>query len=97
MTKTTITTARSDLYNLAENAIKYNDIINISTKNGNVVMMSEDDYDSLVESLYLAGIPGVYESIRDGMKEPIEDGKSWDEIKNESNFNQTGTKGSKRN
>lgn len=43
--------------------IKYNNVININTKEGNVIMMSEEDYNSLMESLYLAGIPGMYESI----------------------------------
>ena len=50
--------------------IKYNDVVNISTKEGNVIMMSEDDYNSLIESLYLAGIKGVYEDIEEVVKTP---------------------------
>jgi PHD/YefM family antitoxin component YafN of YafNO toxin-antitoxin module len=34
-------------------------------------MLSEDDYRSIMESLYLAGIPGVYESIVEGVNTPI--------------------------
>jgi PHD/YefM family antitoxin component YafN of YafNO toxin-antitoxin module len=70
---TNITNARSELYKLAASCIKYNNIININTKDGNVIMMSEEDYNNLIESLYLAGIPGVYESIEEGVNTPLED------------------------
>lgn len=68
-----ITKARSELYKLASSCIKYNNIVNINTKEGNVILISEEDYNNLVESLYLAGIPGIYESIEEGVKTPIED------------------------
>ncbi len=68
-----ITNARSELYKLASSCIKYNNIVNINTKEGNVILMSEEDYNNLVESLYLAGIPGIYESIEEGVKTPIKD------------------------
>ena len=55
--------AKRVLNELASSCIKYNDVINISTKDGNVIMLSEDDYRSLIESLYLTGIPGFYEDI----------------------------------
>ncbi len=58
---TNITNARTELYKLASSCIKYNNVIN--TKEGNVIMMNEEDYNCLMESLYLAGIPGMYESI----------------------------------
>ena len=51
------------LFIMSLSKIKYNNVININTKEGNVIMMSEEDYNSLMESLYLAGIPGMYESI----------------------------------
>ena len=66
MMNTNITNARAELYKLASSCIKYNNVININTKEGNVIMMSEEDYNSLMESLYLAGIPGMYESIVEG-------------------------------
>lgn len=55
--------AKRVLNELASSCIKYNIVINISTKDGNVIMLSEDDYRSLIESLYLTGIPGFYEDI----------------------------------
>ena len=65
-----ISNARDKLYNLASSCIKYNDVVTISTKEGNVVLLSEDDYRSLIESLYLAGVKGVYEDIEEAVKTP---------------------------
>ena len=73
MMNTNITNARTELYKLASSCIKYNNVININTKEGNVIMMSEEDYNSLMESLYLAGIPGMYESIVEGANTNLED------------------------
>ncbi len=73
MMNTNITNARAELYKLASSCIKYNNIININTKEGNVIMMSEEDYNNLIESLYLAGIPGMYESIVEGSNTKLED------------------------
>ena len=68
-----ISKARDDLYKLASTCIKYNDVVNISTKDGNVIMISEEDYRSLLESLYLAGIKGVYEDIEEVVNTPTKD------------------------
>ena len=65
-----ISNARDELYKLASSCIKYNDVVNISTKEGNVIMISEDDYNNLIESLYLAGIKGVYEDIEEAVNTP---------------------------
>lgn len=65
-----INSARDKLYNLASSCIKYNDIVTISTKEGNVVLLSEDDYRSLIESLHLAGVKGVFEDIEEAVKTP---------------------------
>lgn len=76
MQNTNITAARAELFKLAASCIKYNNIININTKDGNVIMMSEDDYNSLIETLYLAGIKGMYESIVEGANTPLEECES---------------------
>ena len=70
MVNINISNARTELYKLASSCIKYNDVVNISTKEGNVILLSEDDYKSLIESLYLAGIKGVYESIEEVVNTP---------------------------
>ena len=53
MTNTNITNFRKDIYNMLENTIKYNEPINITTKNGNAVVISEEDYNSIMETLYI--------------------------------------------
>ena len=58
MTNTNITNFRKDIYELLDRTIKYNEPINISTKNGNAVVLSEADYNNLMETLYISSIPG---------------------------------------
>lgn len=68
-----ISNARNELYKIASSCIKYNDIVNVTTKEGDIVIMSRDDYNDLIESLYLASIPGLYESIQEGVDTPKEE------------------------
>ena len=63
MTNINITNFRKNIYELLEQAIKYNETINISTKNGNAIVLSEDDYNSIMETLYVESIPGLKEEI----------------------------------
>ena len=65
-----ISNARNELYKLAASCIKYNDVVNISTKDGNVILLSEDEFNNLIESLYLAGVKGVYEDIEKAVNTP---------------------------
>ncbi len=80
MTNINVTNFRKDIYELLEQTIKYNEPINISTKNGNAVVMSEEDYNDLMETLYISSIPGLKEDIIEGMKEPLEDCVDEDEV-----------------
>lgn len=73
MVSLNISNARDELYKLASSCIKFNDIVNITTKEGNVIMISEDDYNSLIESLYLAGIKNVYEDIEKAVATPTDE------------------------
>ena len=67
MTNVNITKLRKNVYELLETAIKYNEPINISTKNGNAVVLSEDDYKNIMETLYISSIPGLKEEIVEGL------------------------------
>lgn len=73
MNSINISNARTKLYKLASSCIKYNDIVNINTKEGNVILISEEDYNNLIESLYLAGIKGVYEDIEEIRNTPTKE------------------------
>ena len=75
-----ISKARDELYKLANSCLKYSDVVNISTKEGNLILLSEEDYNSLIESLYLAGIKGVYEDIEESVNTPTSElfkGDPW--------------------
>ncbi len=47
MTNVNITNFRKDIYELLEQTIKYNEPLNISTKNGNAIVISEEDYNKI--------------------------------------------------
>ena len=72
MTVLTASLARSNLYNLIDQTSESHEPVIISGKRNNAVLVSEEDWNSIQETLYLTSIPGMRESIRDGMKEPLE-------------------------
>ena len=80
MTNTNITNFRKDIYELLEQTIKYNEPINISTKNGNAVVLSEEDYNNLIETLYISSIPHLKQDIIKGLEEKLEDCISEEEV-----------------
>ena len=80
MTNTNITNFRKDIYEMLENTIKHNEPIHISTKNGNAVVLSEEDYNNLIETLYISSIPGLKEDIKQGLQEPVENCINEDEV-----------------
>ena len=63
MTNTNITNFRKDIYNMLENTIKYNEPIKKKKKNGNAVVISEEDYNSIMETLYITSIPKLKDEI----------------------------------
>jgi antitoxin YefM len=69
----TATEARAKLYRLLEEASESSEPIQITGKRGNAVLISEDDWRSIQETLYLLSIPGMRESILEGGKEASED------------------------
>ena len=64
---------RSQLFKTLERAIRFNEPVNVTTKDGNAVILSESDYDSLMETVYLTSIPGMREAIKEGLNTPISD------------------------
>lgn len=73
MTNTTITNLRQNIFEYINQAINYNDVINVSTKNGNAVIISEDEYNSLIETVQLLSVPGMKEKIIEGMNQPLDE------------------------
>ncbi len=66
-----VTQARSKLYQLMDEAADSHDPIQITGKRSNAVLISEEDWRSIQETLYLLSIPGMRDSISKGMAEPL--------------------------
>ena len=64
----TATEARKNLYKLVDSVSASHIPVQISGKKNSAVLISEDDWNSIQETLYLAAIPGMRESIKAGMK-----------------------------
>jgi antitoxin YefM len=73
MTTITATEARKLLYKLLDDVSDSHEPVQITGKRGNAVLVSQDDWDSVQETLYLVSIPGMRESILEGMATPPAD------------------------
>ncbi|MBF0123495.1 MAG: type II toxin-antitoxin system Phd/YefM family antitoxin [Candidatus Omnitrophica bacterium] len=71
MTTITATQARSTLYQLLDQSAASHEPIQITGKRNNAILISEEDWRSIQETLYLMSIPGMKESILKGAKEPL--------------------------
>ncbi len=71
MTTLNASEARSKLYRLIDEASESHEPILITGKRVNAVLISEEDWRAIQETIYLLSIPGMRESIREGLKTPI--------------------------
>ncbi|MCD6353189.1 MAG: type II toxin-antitoxin system Phd/YefM family antitoxin [Proteobacteria bacterium] len=71
----TATEARSKLYRLIDETASSHEPIIITSKRGRAVLISEDDWRSIQETLYLLNISGMRETIREGLAIPIDECK----------------------
>ncbi|WP_340123051.1 type II toxin-antitoxin system Phd/YefM family antitoxin [Methylobacter svalbardensis] len=71
MTILNATEARSKLYTLIDETMETHQPIVITGKRGNAVLVSEEDWNSIAETLHLLSVPGMRESIKEGMKEDL--------------------------
>lgn len=72
-TTLTATEARANLYRLIDQTVESHQPIRIAGKRSSAVLISEADWEAIQETLYLSSIPGMRESIKEGMAEPLED------------------------
>ncbi len=70
-TRLTASEARSNLYRLIDEAAERHEPIQITGKRNNALLVAEEDWRSIQETLYLLSVPGMRESIRRGLKEPV--------------------------
>ena len=72
MTTLNVTEARANLYKLIDDTTVNHEPVVITGKRGNAVLLSEDDWNAINETLYLLSVPGMRESIIEGMQESID-------------------------
>jgi prevent-host-death family protein len=71
MTILNATEARSKLYSLIDEAADTHQPIVITGKKGNAVLVSEEDWNAIAETLHLLSVPGMRKSIKDGMNQDL--------------------------
>ena len=71
MATLTATEARANLYKLIEQTLQSHEPVVITGKKGNAVLLSEEDWNAVTETLYLLSVPGMRESIREGMETDV--------------------------
>ena len=72
MTTLNVTEARANLYKLIDDATVNHEPVVITGKRGNAVLLAEDDWNAINETLRLLSVPGMRESILEGMQESID-------------------------
>ena len=77
---TNITNFRQNIFGLLEQTVKYNEPMTVSTKAGNAVIISEADYNSIMETLYLASNPIQRKKIIEGLSTPLNECVSEEEV-----------------
>ncbi len=73
MTTLTASQARTKLYRLMDFVASSHEPVQITGKRTNSVLISDEDWRAIQETLYLVSIPGMRDSIRRGLKTPLKD------------------------
>ena len=71
---------KKNIFSLLEQTIKFNEPVNISTKEGNAVVMSEADYNDIMATFEIYNNPNLHEKILKGMNTSIDECSSEDEV-----------------
>ncbi|MCP5206297.1 MAG: type II toxin-antitoxin system Phd/YefM family antitoxin [Hahellaceae bacterium] len=72
MNTLTASEARANLYRLLDQTSETHQPITITGKRNSAVLISSEDWESIQETLYLLSVPGMRESIREGMEESVD-------------------------
>lgn len=68
----TISSARANLFNVAQTTIDTHEPVVMTSKYGNVVLISEEDFKAIQETVYLQSIPNFVKEAKEGLEEPKE-------------------------
>ena len=70
MSTHTASQARANLYRLIDDTARSHEPVLITGRRHNAVLIAEEDWEAIQETLHLLAIPGMRESIREGMQTP---------------------------
>lgn len=73
MTTLNATNARKNFFKIIEEVITTHKPITVTGKSGNIIIISEEDYNSIQETMYLCSIPGMREKIVKGINTPLDE------------------------
>lgn len=73
MAAITASEARANLYRLIDETASSHQPLLITGKRNKAVLVSEEDWEAIQETLFLLSVPGMRESIREGMETPIDE------------------------
>lgn len=76
MTAVSATSARANLYRLIDQVNQESEPVTITGQRGNAVLVGEDDWRAIQETLYLESVPGLSESLRRARAEGVEAGST---------------------
>ena len=71
---------RQNVFNVLNRAIVNHEPFNISTDNGSAVILSDEDYRGMKETLYLLSVPGMRDKLLAGMAEPLSECISEEDV-----------------
>ncbi len=80
MDKVNISNFRKDLYNIVKRTTMYNEAINITSKDGNAVLISEEDYNNLLATLEIKLNDKLNQKILEGLAMPLDECISEEEV-----------------
>ncbi|MBS5794850.1 MAG: type II toxin-antitoxin system Phd/YefM family antitoxin [Clostridiales bacterium] len=80
MITTNITNFRKDIYKMTENTIKFNEPLSINTKEGNAILISEEEYKGMVATLELTSNKLMKDKLIEGINTPLNECVSEDEV-----------------
>lgn len=76
MTHMTASDARANLYRLIDQTAETHEPVHITGKRADAVLVSAEDWRAIQETLHLLSVPGMRESIKEGMAEPLAESSS---------------------
>jgi len=67
------TSFRKNMFSMLEQTIKYNETVNITTKDGNAVLLSEEEYKDIIATFEIYNNSELYAKVLKGMETPVEE------------------------